>query len=109
MKLAAVRIGMIGVAAIPTLAIVGVAVAAAVWLAFARAALPPIPTTPAPAAQPRLEVGSGGDLAAVQRRAQRRLSDYGWNDPGRTRAHIPLQRAMALTAQRGWRDPEPAR
>src|SRR5215831_17953187 len=57
---------------------------------------------------PRLQVDPADDLAALRRAEEERLSSYGWIDRDRTTLHIPIDRAMALTAQRGlpgWQKP----
>ena len=57
---------------------------------------------------PRLQVDPADDLAALRRAEDERLSSYGWIDRDRTTLHIPIDRAMALTAQRGlpgWQKP----
>ena len=60
----------------------------------------------APMAGPRLEVDPRGDRLAVEAAARARLAGYGWTDRARGRAHIPIARAMALQAGRGWPDPD---
>jgi hypothetical protein len=102
-----VRVGALGLIALPVLVIIGVVVAAAVSLSFNRIAPTPNPATPTHPSPPRLEVATGGDLAATRRQADQRLTGYGWVDRDKGVARIPLDRAMAITAQTGWRDPEP--
>ncbi|HEY3811974.1 MAG TPA: hypothetical protein VGL66_02030 [Caulobacteraceae bacterium] len=53
---------------------------------------------------PRLEAYPKRDLAAVRAQAQARLTGYGWSDRRAGLAHIPIERAMQLQAQRGWTD-----
>jgi hypothetical protein len=57
---------------------------------------------------PRLQIDPRRDLKAVQATESSQLSSYGWaNRPGGV-VHIPIDRAMQLTAQRGlpgWRKP----
>ena len=57
---------------------------------------------------PRLEVIGGTDRARTEARAQARLEGYHWVDRQAGVARIPIARAMALTAARGWREPPPA-
>jgi len=58
---------------------------------------------------PRLEADPRGDRLALEADARRRLESYGWTDRAKGLAHIPIERAMALQAERGWRDAEGAR
>jgi hypothetical protein len=53
---------------------------------------------------PRLEVSPSADRAALQREAQARLQGYGRIDKGAQTARIPIDRAMAILAARGWPD-----
>lgn len=53
---------------------------------------------------PRLEVHPSIDRAAIEAGAEGHLKGYAWADPGHTRARIPIARAMALIAARGWPD-----
>ncbi|PTM86960.1 hypothetical protein [Mycoplana dimorpha] len=55
---------------------------------------------------PRLEVDPSADRAELQRSAAARLETYGWTDKALGRAHIPIERAMALLAEQGWPDKE---
>lgn len=64
---------------------------------------PPTPFTAQPRGGPRLEVSPSAERAGVQAAAQSRLEHYGWNDRSET-AHIPIDRAMAILAERGWPD-----
>lgn len=52
---------------------------------------------------PRLQADPRRDLLATQMEQQRRLQQYGWNDPQHRSAHIPLQQAMARLAAQGER------
>lgn len=64
------------------------------------------PTLPEPRLQPD-PVAENNALRATQ---EERLSSYGWVDEKAGRAHIPIDRAMELLAQRGIpaRPPQPA-
>jgi hypothetical protein len=53
---------------------------------------------------PRLQAVPAAELASVQATAQARLNGYGWADRQAGVAHIPIERAMQLQAQRGWPD-----
>ena len=55
---------------------------------------------------PRLEVAPSADRAELERSAAARLETYGWTDKALGRAHIPIERAMALLAAQGWPDKE---
>ena len=52
---------------------------------------------------PQLQADPRRDLLATQMAQQRRLQQYGWNDPQHRSAHIPLQQAMARLATQGGR------
>ncbi|MEZ2224062.1 hypothetical protein [Rhizobium sp. RCC_161_2] len=55
-------------------------------------------------AGPRLAVSPAADRDEVQREAEGRLQGYGWADRAAQSAHIPIDRAMAILAIRGWPD-----
>jgi hypothetical protein len=57
----------------------------------------PNPTPPAP----QLEAQSGQTLDGYRAAAQQRLTSYGWVDRSAGTVHIPIDRAIELTAQRG--------
>ncbi len=57
-------------------------------------------------AGPRLEVSPSADRDLLQRRAEQRLQGYGSVDREARTAHIPIDRAMAILAARGWPDPD---
>ncbi|MBN8901400.1 MAG: hypothetical protein J0H57_10240 [Rhodospirillales bacterium] len=61
-----------------------------------------VAVTPAP----HLQFHPHDDLAEVRLREQRLLQGYGWADRDHTRAHIPIERAMALMVGRSL-DPVP--
>src|SRR3954470_16826937 len=55
---------------------------------------------------PRLQAEPTQDLAALRRLEEQRLSSYGWIDRQQKRVHIPIDRAIAATVERGltgWR------
>jgi hypothetical protein len=52
--------------------------------------------------KPRLEPDSEGDARAINQSADRRLTEFGWTDRADNIAHIPVDEAMRLLAQRGW-------
>ncbi|NLS17663.1 hypothetical protein HGP16_13965 [Rhizobium sp. P40RR-XXII] len=54
---------------------------------------------------PRLEISPSADRAMLQQRAEGRLQGYGRAD-GPNAAQIPIARAMAILATRGWPDPD---
>jgi hypothetical protein len=100
-------VAVLGVGCVLATAALGMVVAAGVGGLFDHAAIPALPLRPSVPPPPRLEVAGGGALDEVRARALAKLSGYGWADAAHTRARIPLDRAMAITAQRGWSDPEP--
>lgn len=53
---------------------------------------------------PLLQNDPAGETRAALESAAARLGAYGWNDAGKTSAHIPIERAMALLAERGLPD-----
>lgn len=75
-----------------------------------RAALPPLTAQQTAAIRPpppNLQADPYADIDAKQADEAGRLSGYAYLDPDRTRARIPIARAMALMAGRPF-DPEPA-
>jgi hypothetical protein len=63
----------------------------------------PIAEIPAP----RLQADPAQDLAALRRAEEERLSSYGWTDREREMVHMPIDRAMNATVERGlpgWRE-----
>jgi len=65
------------------------------------ASIPPLALTPQTPPGPRLQVAPPADLAQLRATEQARLESYGWVDQRAQVAHIPIERAMALIAQRG--------
>lgn len=51
--------------------------------------------------QPRLQRAPDTDWSRMRAETDRRLSSYGWSDQANGRAHMPIERAMALIAERG--------
>lgn len=102
-----------GFAILGTLSLIalGVAVVALMYGLFdqvrPRHSPPPQPVY-ARTAGPRLEARPVLDRLAVERRARARLEGYGWVDRKAGVAHIPIERAMAIQAARGWPDAEPS-
>lgn len=94
------RLAWVGAVFIVALA----SVLGAMYLLWPRTAPPPVPTAAVPPA-PRLQPDPRRDLLATQQAQRRRLQGYGWNDPARRTAHIPVTRAMAWMAS----DPDGAR
>jgi hypothetical protein len=54
---------------------------------------------------PRLEVRPLDALEQVRRREDELLGGYGWVDRQHEVARIPIDRAMAILAERGWPEP----
>lgn len=72
--------------------------------AFRQAAVAPAPASPAP----RLQVDPAADLAAFRAAEASELSSYAWEDRAAGVVRIPIDRALALTAERGLPDwPKP--
>jgi hypothetical protein len=59
--------------------------------------LPP----PPPTVGPRLNPDQSGQLHALRQQQEALLDSYGWVDPSRGIARIPIRRAMAVLAERG--------
>ena len=51
--------------------------------------------------EPRLQTDYFSDLAKVREQWNQRLNSYGWLDQNAGKVHIPIERAMELTLQRG--------
>lgn len=102
------RIALIGIGSVLALALLGVAMAGGVSRLFDRDTTPATRLQPIPTPAPELEVHGGGDLLQVRARGLARTTTYGWLDAGHTMARIPLDRAMQITASRGWSGPEPS-
>jgi hypothetical protein len=60
---------------------------------------PTIPSETPPA--PRLQVSPRADLEALRAAENEQLSTYGWVDRQSGVVHLPIARAITLTAQRG--------
>lgn len=50
---------------------------------------------------PRLQVNPARDIAELRLAEDRRLQGYGWVDPGKGIARIPIERAMAILVEKG--------
>lgn len=61
---------------------------------------PPVRLAEQPPA-PRLQIDPRADLAALTAAKNAQLSSYDWTDRTKRIAHIPIDRAMQLVAQRG--------
>jgi hypothetical protein len=63
---------------------------------------PPLAATlPQTPPEPRLQQTPGVDLQKFRAEEEKVLQNYGWIDAQSGIAHIPIERAMELTAQRG--------
>ncbi|MBI1200226.1 MAG: hypothetical protein GC203_20400 [Phenylobacterium sp.] len=82
----------------------------AMFLAFAawRPGPPPTPAQPSTAAAPapQLQAAPMAERLVIERAADDRLSGYAWIDRQAGLARIPIGRAMAIQATRGWPDAE---
>jgi hypothetical protein len=81
-------------------------------LGLFEAARTPAPVSPLEQVElvppaPRLEVRPLETLEQIRRREHALLEGYGWVDRERGLVRIPIERAMAILAERGW--PEPPR
>jgi hypothetical protein len=99
------RNALIGLGVLFACVFVALGLAAIFAVAF-NSANPPMGARRVPPPAPRLEVHGGSDLAQVRAIGAERLATYGWTDRAAGLAHIPIDRAMAITAARGWRDQE---
>lgn len=68
---------------------------------YPRARHEPAPPAAAMPSAPRLQVDPGADLRALRAREHAQLSTYGWTDQAKGIAHIPIERAIELMAERG--------
>jgi hypothetical protein len=50
---------------------------------------------------PRLQIDPPADLSATRQAEAKRLSAYGWVDRDRNIVHVPIDRALELTLERG--------
>jgi len=70
-----------------------------------REAAAPAPVESAtPFPQPRLQAQSGADLQKLRAAEDERLNSYGWINRRTGIAHIPIDRAMQMTLERGLPD-----
>jgi hypothetical protein len=51
--------------------------------------------------EPRLEEDERGQMNSIRLGEEEQLNSYGWTDEKAGTVHIPIERAMELTAQRG--------
>jgi hypothetical protein len=58
--------------------------------------------------EPRLEIARAETRAKVEASGQGQLQGYAWVDKAAGRARIPIEAAMRIVAQQGWRDPPEA-
>lgn len=66
-----------------------------------RPTLVQVPNTPPP--EPRLQLSPSADYQEQRRREDEILKNYGWIDRDKGVAHIPIDEAMQILAQRGVR------
>jgi hypothetical protein len=72
-----------------------------------RRAVTAVEEAPMPPPEPRLQTSPTGDLARLRAVEQRRLDGLGWVDRPAGIAHIPIDRAERLMAERGWPTQKP--
>jgi hypothetical protein len=56
--------------------------------------------------EPRLQDDPRTDLARLRREEDRRLTSYGWANRKEGRAHLPIDRAIDILAERGLPEPK---
>jgi hypothetical protein len=103
---ASARIGAAGLLSVLGLVALAALVAFGMYSAFkANTARPPATTLQradlAPSG-PRLESDPRKDRLALEAKGRKAIETWGWADAQRTRARVPIERAMALQAQQGW-------
>lgn len=101
-----VMLGLAGAVLVTLAAVLGLS---HIVLTSQRTALPPLTPQQTRAIRPpppNLQPDPYADITAKERDEAARLAGYAYLDPERTRARIPLDRAMALMAGRPF-DPEP--
>ncbi len=79
-----------------------------------RRAVPQVGAVPFPAEAeatgvPRLQVDQAAERMSIEAGATQKLESYGWTDRSAGLARIPIDRAMAILAERGWPDPAQAK
>ncbi|HZD52866.1 MAG TPA: hypothetical protein VE175_07445 [Woeseiaceae bacterium] len=67
----------------------------------------PVPALEAQPGRPRLQGNPQVDRQELEAGVHRRLESSGWVDRERGVAHIPIERAMAMLAERGWPEGAP--
>ena len=68
----------------------------------ARPEAPALARIPVVPPEPSLLADQAAQRQAIEAAAAARLSSYGWTDRDAGIAHIPIARAMAILAERGW-------
>jgi hypothetical protein len=99
--------GVLVVAAIlaATIALSAAALGGLVWLFESmanRPAVSPLERSEVVPPEPRLNPRPAQQLVAIHRREDGVLQSYGWVDRETGIAHIPIDKAMAILAERGW-------
>lgn len=103
------RYAVIGLASLVACIVTAVVVAGLFVIAYHRGGAPSVPGRVMKPPPPRLEVAGGATRAEVEARGMARLTSWGWTDRQGELAHIPIDRAMAITAAHGWADQGPGR
>jgi hypothetical protein len=67
-----------------------------------RPEAPALARVPVVPPEPNLLADQAAQRRAIEDAAAARLSSYGWTDRAAGIAHIPIDRAMAILAERGW-------
>ncbi len=99
------RTALVFLGVMVALAVIGGAAGLLMQAGFAHAQKPPaltaLQTRVQTPPEPRLQVDPLADRQVVLG-PERLASTYGWTDQARGRAHIPVDDAIRLLAQRGW-------
>lgn len=103
------RTALVFLGVMVALALVGGGAGLLMQAASSRAEKPPaftaVQTRVQVPPEPRLQVDALADRQVVLGPEQR-ASTWGWTDQARGRAHVPVDAAMVLLAQRGWPNAE---
>jgi hypothetical protein len=105
---ASAKIAGAGLLGVLSLVVLAAAIAFGMYAGFRALSAPP-PTTALQRTRlvpngPRLESDPLKDRLALEAKARAQIESYGWVDRGKGIARIPIERAMALQAQKGWPD-----
>jgi hypothetical protein len=100
-------IGVLGIGVIAAVLVMALGLVALLLFAFKSASPDRGAYAPPPRQGPALETQPGQTLAVVHARIPGATTNYGWADPTHDLARIPIDRALQITAQRGWSNASP--